>query len=250
MTSSEAGNRLRRRPPARPPRRVTRAGRRLLPIETVAGLASARARGRKGGRPYKMTPAKLRLAAASMSQSDTRSPTSAQNSESPARPSTATSRPTGSSGPTAVASWRQGSRVGKRRIRCPIEADPRAGRERPALAKSVRTRPLGDQGEADRLFCVLSLASRKFPTGQYPALFIGSPVVVAQPIPPRVGRAPPTSTADGLNPVQDSVRDVVNSEQGLFIVVRVTPCQGLDSVIRYFGMTVPELILRLNPHFD
>ena len=51
---------------------MTRAGRRLLPIETVAGLASARARGRKGGRPYKMTPAKLRLAAASMSQSDTK----------------------------------------------------------------------------------------------------------------------------------------------------------------------------------
>jgi DNA invertase Pin-like site-specific DNA recombinase len=31
---------------------------------TVAGLASARARGRRGGGPYKMTPAKLRLATA------------------------------------------------------------------------------------------------------------------------------------------------------------------------------------------
>lgn len=38
---------------------------------TVAGLASARARGRKGGRPYKMTPAKARLAMASMGQPDT-----------------------------------------------------------------------------------------------------------------------------------------------------------------------------------
>jgi DNA invertase Pin-like site-specific DNA recombinase len=28
---------------------------------TIAGLASARARGRNGGRPYTMTPAKLRL---------------------------------------------------------------------------------------------------------------------------------------------------------------------------------------------
>jgi len=34
--------------------------------------ASARARGRKGGRPYKMTPAKLRLATASMGQPDTK----------------------------------------------------------------------------------------------------------------------------------------------------------------------------------
>ncbi|WP_445260446.1 recombinase family protein [Pseudarthrobacter raffinosi] len=39
---------------------------------TLAGLASARARGRNGGRPYKMTPAKLRLAMASMGQPGTR----------------------------------------------------------------------------------------------------------------------------------------------------------------------------------
>ncbi|WGH86535.1 recombinase family protein [Auritidibacter ignavus] len=39
---------------------------------TKAGLASARARGRKGGRPYKMTPAKVRLAAASMGQPGTK----------------------------------------------------------------------------------------------------------------------------------------------------------------------------------
>jgi len=46
--------------------------RELISERTVAGLASARARGRRGGRPYKMTPAKLRLAAASMGQRDTR----------------------------------------------------------------------------------------------------------------------------------------------------------------------------------
>lgn len=45
----------------------------LISERTVAGLASARARGRgrKGGRPYKMTAAKLRLAIASMGQPDT-----------------------------------------------------------------------------------------------------------------------------------------------------------------------------------
>ncbi len=46
--------------------------RELISERTVAGLASARARGRKGGRPYKMTTAKLRFAAASMSQADTK----------------------------------------------------------------------------------------------------------------------------------------------------------------------------------
>ncbi len=46
--------------------------RELISERTVAGLASARARGRRGGRPYKMTPAKLRLAAASMGQPDTK----------------------------------------------------------------------------------------------------------------------------------------------------------------------------------
>jgi DNA invertase Pin-like site-specific DNA recombinase len=45
--------------------------RELISERTTAGLASARARGRKGGRPYKMTPAKLRLAAASMGRPDT-----------------------------------------------------------------------------------------------------------------------------------------------------------------------------------
>ncbi len=46
--------------------------RELISERTVAGLASARARGRSGGRPYKMTAAKLRLAAASMGKPDTK----------------------------------------------------------------------------------------------------------------------------------------------------------------------------------
>jgi DNA invertase Pin-like site-specific DNA recombinase len=75
--------------------------RELISERTQAGLASARARGRKGGRPYKMTPAKLRLAAASMGQPDTkRSATYAQSSGSPAKRSTATSRQQASSGRT------------------------------------------------------------------------------------------------------------------------------------------------------
>lgn len=45
--------------------------RELISERTRAGLASARARGRKGGRPFKMTPAKLRLAMAAMGQPET-----------------------------------------------------------------------------------------------------------------------------------------------------------------------------------
>lgn len=44
----------------------------LIVERTRAGLASARARGRHGGRPFKMTPAKLRLAQAAMGQPETR----------------------------------------------------------------------------------------------------------------------------------------------------------------------------------
>jgi DNA invertase Pin-like site-specific DNA recombinase len=44
----------------------------LISERTKAGLASARARGRKGGAPFKMTPAKLRLALAAMGQPKTR----------------------------------------------------------------------------------------------------------------------------------------------------------------------------------
>ncbi|MBT8163034.1 MULTISPECIES: recombinase family protein [Arthrobacter] len=46
--------------------------RELVPERTKAGLASARARGRNGGRPYKMTPAKFGLAMASMGKPGTK----------------------------------------------------------------------------------------------------------------------------------------------------------------------------------
>lgn len=44
----------------------------LISERTRAGLASARARGRKGGRRPKMTPAKVRLAAAAMGKPETK----------------------------------------------------------------------------------------------------------------------------------------------------------------------------------
>lgn len=44
----------------------------LIAERITAGLASARARGWNGGRPYKMTPAKLRLAMASMGRPETK----------------------------------------------------------------------------------------------------------------------------------------------------------------------------------
>lgn len=46
--------------------------RELISERTLAGLASARARGRSGGRPFKMTPAKLRMAMASMGKPETK----------------------------------------------------------------------------------------------------------------------------------------------------------------------------------
>ncbi len=46
--------------------------RELIRERTMAGLAAARARGRKGGRPYTMTTAKLRLAMAAMGQPETK----------------------------------------------------------------------------------------------------------------------------------------------------------------------------------
>ncbi len=46
--------------------------RELIVERTHAGLASARARGRNGGRPFKMTPAKLRLTQAAMGQPGTK----------------------------------------------------------------------------------------------------------------------------------------------------------------------------------
>ena len=44
----------------------------LISERTVAGLAAARARGRTGGHPFKMTPAKIRLAMAAMGQKETK----------------------------------------------------------------------------------------------------------------------------------------------------------------------------------
>ncbi|WP_080351007.1 recombinase family protein [Enterobacter bugandensis] len=44
----------------------------LLTERTTAGLASARACGRNGDRPYKITPVKLRLAMASMGRTGTK----------------------------------------------------------------------------------------------------------------------------------------------------------------------------------
>jgi DNA invertase Pin-like site-specific DNA recombinase len=46
--------------------------RELISERTKAGLASARARGRKGGAPFKMTPAKVRLALGTMGQPKTK----------------------------------------------------------------------------------------------------------------------------------------------------------------------------------
>ena len=45
--------------------------RELISERTKAGLSAARARGRHGGAPFKMTPAKLRLAMAAMATRDT-----------------------------------------------------------------------------------------------------------------------------------------------------------------------------------
>jgi DNA invertase Pin-like site-specific DNA recombinase len=44
----------------------------LISERTMAGLASARARGRRGGAPFKMTAAKVRLAMAAMGQPETK----------------------------------------------------------------------------------------------------------------------------------------------------------------------------------
>lgn len=46
--------------------------RELILERTMAGLAAARARGRVGGAPFKMTPAKIRLAMAAMGKPETR----------------------------------------------------------------------------------------------------------------------------------------------------------------------------------
>ena len=61
---------------------VAEFARELISERTRAGLAAARARGRKGGRKPKMTPAKIRLAAAAWVRRARLLATSAQNSES------------------------------------------------------------------------------------------------------------------------------------------------------------------------
>ena len=52
--------------------------RELIVERTHAGLATARARGRKGGRPRKMTPSKIRMAMAAMSDPKTKAHTVAE----------------------------------------------------------------------------------------------------------------------------------------------------------------------------
>ncbi|MGP5220768.1 hypothetical protein [Arthrobacter rhombi] len=44
----------------------------LISERTIAGLKAALARGRKGGRPYKATPAKVRLAFAALGQPESK----------------------------------------------------------------------------------------------------------------------------------------------------------------------------------
>jgi DNA invertase Pin-like site-specific DNA recombinase len=51
---------------------LTEFERALISERTIAGLKAARARGRNGGRPHKMTKAKLRLAMASMGNKETK----------------------------------------------------------------------------------------------------------------------------------------------------------------------------------
>ncbi|KTD59728.1 site-specific recombinase, Pin-like DNA invertase [Legionella sainthelensi] len=46
--------------------------REMIKERTIAGMQAARARGRKGGRPYKMTAAKLRLVMAAMGKTETK----------------------------------------------------------------------------------------------------------------------------------------------------------------------------------
>lgn len=65
----------------------------LIAERTRAGLAAARARGRSGGRPYKMTAAKLRLAMAAMGKPETKVGELCGNWALPARHSIAMSAP-------------------------------------------------------------------------------------------------------------------------------------------------------------
>jgi hypothetical protein len=64
----------------------------MITERTKAGIAAARARGRNGGAPFKMTPAKLRLAQAAMASRRRKSGRSAGNSALQGRRSIGTSR--------------------------------------------------------------------------------------------------------------------------------------------------------------
>jgi DNA invertase Pin-like site-specific DNA recombinase len=68
--------------------------REMISERTIAGLASARARGRTGGRPFTMTPAKVHSRWPRWANPTPRSTNSARNSGSPGRPSTGTSHRT------------------------------------------------------------------------------------------------------------------------------------------------------------
>lgn len=83
----------------------THALRRELGYPDGTPLASARARGRHGGRPFKMTPAKLRLAKQPWASPKLRSPSFAPSWASPGRPSTDTSRRRARSGQMAKSCW-------------------------------------------------------------------------------------------------------------------------------------------------
>jgi hypothetical protein len=77
----------------------------LIRERTVAGLAAARARGRKGGRRFALTKVQVRLAQAVMASAILRSRRYAANLEFSASRSTATSGPTACSGPMAKGFW-------------------------------------------------------------------------------------------------------------------------------------------------
>ncbi len=72
----------------------------LISERTVAGLAACRARGRKGGRPFKMTPPNDGWPPHPWANPTSRSATCSPNSASPAKTSTATYPQQESSDPT------------------------------------------------------------------------------------------------------------------------------------------------------
>ena len=79
--------------------------RELIIERTRAGLPRARARGRKGGRPYKMTRPSCAWPWPPWASPRPRSPTSAASSASPGRRSTGTSARKASCAPTAKSCW-------------------------------------------------------------------------------------------------------------------------------------------------